>query len=158
MNLQLRINLQQRLTLLQELGLCSKFYESFLVRSEELLKKSKHQCGLMLLERDATEYHGVLDWLHATLSPSWRPHILAYYSGEGPKLGEMIEWGAISQLDWMMAQVILELTKSYRNLQQEGWLVGRGTPEPSQFLRRLTTDAVRALLMPLFSPAPKLAA
>ena len=58
MKLLLQQNLNQRLTLLQELGLKSKYFDSCFVRTERLLKQSYYQKALYLLEREDLNSEG----------------------------------------------------------------------------------------------------
>lgn len=152
--MQLLLTLQHRQALILDLGLESEFFESVLVRSEQLLKLRRNQRGLRLLKHlNRDEYHSVLDWLLGVLAPSWRLAIGAFYAGEGPKLAKMVEWDTIDAIDQAMAQVIIELAAAYRALEQDGW-TRRGT-DPDDLTCTMACEAIRFLLPPVpgFTPA-----
>lgn len=142
--------LQCRQTLVQRLGLESEFFESLLVRSEMLLKQSRYQRGLRLLKGlDEDEYNSVLDFLLGVFAPAWKPSILAYYAGEGPKLGDLETWDVIEALDQGLAVGIVELTEVYEALEREGWVSGQ---EPCEYACKVSCDAVRMFLPHHFPP------
>jgi len=146
--MQMMMTLQCRLTLTQRLGLESEFFESTLVRSEQLLKTSKYQCGLKLvkgLEND--NYASVLDFLLAVFAPSWKPAILACYSDDGPRLIQLAEWETIDAIDQALAAVIIELARAYTVLERDGWISGK---EPCEYACKVACDAARIFLSPHF--------
>ena len=149
-----RQNLELRLTLCQKLGLESEYFESFLVRTEKLLKQTRYQKGLMLIEETDTDYRSVMDWLLAMLSPSWKVHIHAFYKYDHCKLGHAVDFETIDLMDQIMEASVIELYKSYQMLQREGWLVGKGKPEPGVFMQRSTMNAIRSFISPMFPEAP----
>jgi hypothetical protein len=136
------------------LPVSSEYYESILRRSERLLRQPRYQRALRLLSTDSTEYRGQLDWIHATLSPSWRPHVLAYYRDEGPPLREQVDEETIDRIDREVERALIELSASYRQLQRAGWLDGRGSPTVGPLVRRLATAAARQFLTPRFPTQP----
>ena len=92
MPLCLSLNLEQRCSLVQELGLESEYLATFMIRTEYLLKKDKYEKGLLLIEKTDTGYESVMDWLLAMLAPSWKKHIKAYYEFRYTKLGDIADF------------------------------------------------------------------
>ena len=153
MSLQFSQNLEQRLTLVQKLGLESEYFESFLVRTEKLLKQKKYQKGLTLIVPNDTKYASVLDWLLAMLAPSWKAHIHAFYKYGPPRLGHAVDFQTIDLMDQLMEAAVVDLAHSYRMLREESWLT-KHKPEPGVFLQRTTMNAVREFISPAFPKAP----
>lgn len=104
-------NLELRQTLIQKLGLESKYLESFLVRSETFLRTRDGQRGVALVRHLADEdrYRSVLDFLVGLFVPSMKPAIFAFYNDDGPKLGEEFDFQFIDNLDQRMVQALDEL-------------------------------------------------
>jgi hypothetical protein len=131
------MNLQQRQTLLQELGLKSSYFESVLVRTEQRLSERRYQRGLKLLKSlsDGSGYRGVIDLLLALCSPAWAAEIRAYYRGRGQRLVEYVEWPIVDAIDQVLAQVVVELGKLYAAYEQLGWKAGLATVEYDEVTR-----------------------
>ena len=135
-----------------ELQLESEYLESFLIKTETLLRKKEYQVGLKLIDDslDASEYNSMQDYVLATFSPYWRGRILDYYDGVGSKLGEVLNYDTIKEIDDLTSHIVVELKCSYRALQQEGWIVGKGKPDPGKFLKRTTMSAIRSFFSERF--------
>lgn len=138
MQLVLRMNLQQRLTLLQELGLKSDLFENVLVRTERLLQQRRYQRGLKLLKGIAedTNYNGVIDMLLGLCSPAWDVEIQAYYEGRGLRLVEYVPWEDLDAMDQIMVQVVVELGQLYAAYEELGWKAGREAAEYDEVTRQ----------------------
>jgi hypothetical protein len=128
MSLCFRQNLELRQTLVQKLGLDSKFLHSCLVRSEALLHEREYQTPLRLVRHLAVEddYESVLDFLLGLFVPAIKPRIFAYYHGDGPRLMAQSSWIDIDQLDRMMVTALKELHGLYGEIRSAAWQVGRG--------------------------------
>jgi len=126
MQMMMQMNLRQRLTLLQELGLKSDLFENVLVRTEHLLQQRRYQRGLKLLKgiSDKADYRGVIDLLLALCSPVWAREIQAYYNGRGQRLVKYVPWETIDAIDQVLVQVVVELAALYRAYEELGWRVG----------------------------------
>lgn len=113
LGLQMCQNLELRQTLVQKLGLESEYLETFLVRSEKLLKGRRGQRGLALVRHlaDEDEYRSVMDFLVGLFVPSMKPAIKAYYEGHGQKLGEEFTWSFIDNLDRKMVMALEHLAR-----------------------------------------------
>jgi len=147
MKLLLQQNLNQRLTLLQELGLKSKYFDSCFVRTERLLKQSYYQKALYLLEReDAENYRGVLDWYLGTASPSWDLRIKAFYRHRCGRLIDDIPFDEIDKMDQVLAEMLVHLQEARKELIQKkvirphhsGDFVMRGAA--TQWVRRIAGE------------------
>jgi hypothetical protein len=138
MQLVLRMNLQQRLTLLQELGLKSDLFENVLVRTERLLQQRRYQRGLKLLKGIAEDvhYNGVIDMLLGLCSPAWDAEIQAYYEGRELRLVEYVPWDDLDAMDQIMAQVVVELGRLYAAYEELGWKAGQAAPEYDEVTRQ----------------------
>ena len=154
LSLSFRQNLELRQSLCLELRLDSEYFQSFLVRTEKRLKDTNYQKGLMLLESDDANYRSTLDWLLATFSPSWKQHIQDFYTYDHCRLGDAVDFDTIDLIDQLMEAAVVDLKRSYNMLRRDGWLVGQGTPDPSPFMKSMTTMAVRSLISPRFPVAP----
>lgn len=119
-------NLEQRLGLIQKLGLESKYLESCLVRSEELLHEGEYQAPLRLVRRlaDEDQYNSVLDFLVGIFVPSLRPRIFAFYHNNGERLIAQSEWTEIDRLDRMMVTALHELRALYDEVRSAAWQRG----------------------------------
>jgi len=126
MSLVLCQQLEQRLTLIQKLGLDSRYLKSCLVRSEALLCESDFQKPLRLLRRfaDEDEFHSVLDFLVAIFVPAMQPRIAAFYRGQGDRLIEQSDWAAIDRLDQMLANALRDLRSLHDELRSKTWRAG----------------------------------
>ena len=114
-------NIRIRQSLIQALGLESKFLQSCLVRSEALLQQSKYQKGLRLVRHfaDEVEYRSVMDFLVAIFIPSLKDAIFAYYKGRGERLIAIATPETIERVDKTLARCIVELEQLDRELR--GW-------------------------------------
>ena len=137
MQLVMQMNLQQRLTLLQELGLKSEYFENVLVRTEQRLSERRGQRGLKLLRAisDGADYRGVIDLLLALCSPVWAREIQAFYAGRGTRIVEYVDWAVIDELDRVLAQVVVELARLYAAYEELGWREGQAAPEYDEVTR-----------------------
>jgi hypothetical protein len=131
------MNLQCRLTLLQQLGLKSDLFENVLVRTERLLQQRRYQRGLKLLKGIAedTNYNGVIDMLLGLCSPAWDAEIQAYYENRGLRLVQYVTWDDLDGMDQVMAQVVIELSKLYAAYEELGWKAGSETVEYDEVTR-----------------------
>jgi len=120
-------NLVQRQTLIQRLGLESRFLESCLVRSEEWLRVGNHQAALRLVRRfeDEDGYRSVLDFLLVLFVPELRSSTMAFYAGRGPRLIDETAWTSIDRLDRTFVFVLGDLYTLYRELQSAAWRSGK---------------------------------
>jgi hypothetical protein len=123
-----QLNMAQRMTLLQTLGLESEYLETCLVRSETLLRKLRFQAPLRLVRKfaDEDQYNSVLDFLVGLFIPAMKPRIFAYYEGEGDRIIEQSPWSDIDRLDRMMVTALTELRALHDELRSAAWQAGRG--------------------------------
>jgi len=155
MSLRLSLNLEQRCSLIQKLGIESDYLgTNFMVRTEYLLQKDKYEKGLLLIEKTDTGYESVMDWLLAMLAPSWKKHIKAYYEFRYTKLGDIADFKTITLMDQLMESAVVDLYETYKMLQEAGWLEMRGKTEPGIFMQRVTMDGIRVFIGPRFPIAP----
>lgn len=128
MEMTLSLNMVQRMTLIQTLGLESEYLETCLVRSETLLRERRYQAPLRLIRKfaDEDQYNSVLDFLVGLFVPAMRPRIFAYYEGEGARIIEQSPWADIDRLDRMMVTALHELRVLHDELRSAAWREGRG--------------------------------
>src|SRR5262249_881785 len=107
-----------RLTLVQTLGLKSRYLRSCLVRTKALLAERNYQKGLSLLRhRGEDDYQSVLDYLLVLFMPAIRPAVLAFYDGQGPRLIDLESSTTIAALDEALAARLSDLLLLYGELQ-----------------------------------------
>tara|TARA_Y100001970_G_scaffold97067_1_gene122181 strand:- start:2086 stop:2571 length:486 start_codon:yes stop_codon:yes gene_type:complete len=153
MDIRLSLNLNQRLTLLQKLGLKSKHFDSCLVRTERLIQQSHYQKALSLLEQEgAGNYRGVLDWYCGTASPSWDLRIKAYYDGRCGRLIETVPFDEIDKMDQVYAEILMHLNETRKELIQKK--VIRPHHSGDFAMRGAATQWVRRIAGELIPTAP----
>jgi hypothetical protein len=123
-----RQNLALRQTLMQNLGLESRFLDSCLIRSETLLRKLEYQRPLRLVRdfADEDDYRSVLDFLVAVFVPAMKARIDAFYDGHGQILMEQSGWIDIDRLDRMMVTALEEMKRLYGESRSAAWRRGDG--------------------------------
>jgi hypothetical protein len=125
--MQLAISIQQvqRMTLVQMLGLESRYLNSCLVQTEALLRHSEFQKPLSLVRhRGEDSYHSVLDYLLVLFFPALKPAVLSYYRGDGPPLIEAVRFAQIVALDEALACRVVHLAIIHDELRELGWRTG----------------------------------
>ena len=148
----LRLNLQHRQKQITVLKLDSEYLQSALVRTEKRLK-GKHQKGLKMLEGDASGYWCLIDWLLAVLGPGWDQHIKAYYSDPNfCRLAEAVDFETINIIDQLLDHSVCQLYQAHQHLRSQRMFTGN--MEPSPFLKKLTTRAVKNFMPLIFPEAP----
>lgn len=114
-------SLSPRLTLVQKLGLDSRFLQSCLVETEELLHHSRYQRALVLVRgRGENQYRSILDFLVALHLPAMRPAIVHFYDDEGPRLLDMASASTIAALDDGLAGSVRQLAALHGELLSDG--------------------------------------
>lgn len=121
MELRFVMNVRMHQTMVQELGLKSDYFETFLIKTERFLRTNKGQRALTYLKKEISKHHyrGVVDAVLAVASPSWRKHVLHYYEHGGAKLGHAVTYAQIEEIDKTLFDLLRELSD----------LAGEGCPE-----------------------------
>lgn len=118
----LSLNLTQRLSLIQELGLKSDHLESCLVRCEQFLQaSSRNQRGCKFLTHmiEGQGFRGVLDALVYNVVPQARTGMRAYYRWGGQRrMIEQFDWAEIDQMDRDCLEALEMLNRLHDQLKE----------------------------------------